>query len=99
MEPHGQSPWYPRDANKGRTSRTRGPIHPRVEPLPAGTQAWSSWFGIDGNFPNIFRGFPNSWNIAPKEIAQTLFQFYVFFLAARLGYILRDLFNSAMEHV
>jgi hypothetical protein len=33
MEPHRQSPWYPRDAHKGRTSRTRGPIHPRVEPV------------------------------------------------------------------
>ena len=33
MEPHGQSPWFPRDAHKGRTSRTRGPIHPRVEPV------------------------------------------------------------------
>jgi len=30
MEPHGQSPWFPRDTHKGRTSRTRGPIHPRV---------------------------------------------------------------------
>jgi hypothetical protein len=65
MEPHGQSPWYPRDTHKGRTSRTRGPIHPWVEPVPArrsacvspacakplrrrqGTQAWSSWFGIE----------------------------------------------------
>jgi hypothetical protein len=33
MEPHGQSPWFPRNAHKGRTSRTRGPIHPRVEPV------------------------------------------------------------------
>ena len=33
MEPHGQSPWFPRDVHKGRTSRTRGPIHPRVEPV------------------------------------------------------------------
>ena len=33
MEPHGQSPWFPRDAHKGRTSRTRGPIHTRVEPV------------------------------------------------------------------
>jgi hypothetical protein len=33
MEPHGQSLWFPRDAHKGRTSRTRGPIHPRVEPV------------------------------------------------------------------
>jgi hypothetical protein len=33
MEPHGQSPWFPRDAHKGRTSRTRGPIHPRAEPV------------------------------------------------------------------
>ena len=33
MEPHGQSPWYPGDTHKGRTSRTRGPIHPRVEPV------------------------------------------------------------------
>jgi hypothetical protein len=33
MEPHGQSPWLPRNAHKGRTSRTRGPIHPRVEPV------------------------------------------------------------------
>jgi inorganic pyrophosphatase len=28
-------PVVPRDAHKGRTSRTRGPIHPRVEPLRA----------------------------------------------------------------
>jgi hypothetical protein len=47
MEPHGQSPWFPRNTHKGRTSRTRGPIHPRVEPLPAGRQAWSSWFGTN----------------------------------------------------
>jgi hypothetical protein len=33
MEPHGQSPRFPRNAHKGRTSRTRGPIHPRVEPV------------------------------------------------------------------
>ncbi len=33
VEPHGQSPLFPRDAHKGRTSRTRGPIHPRVEPV------------------------------------------------------------------
>ena len=33
MEPHGQSPWFLRNAHKGRTSRTRGPIHPRVEPV------------------------------------------------------------------
>ena len=33
MEPHGQSPWYARDVHKGRTSRTRGPIHRRVEPV------------------------------------------------------------------
>ena len=31
MEPHGQNPWFPRDASKGQTSRTKGPIHPRVE--------------------------------------------------------------------
>ena len=31
MEPHGQSPWFHRDAHKGRTSRIRGPIHLRVE--------------------------------------------------------------------
>jgi hypothetical protein len=33
MEPHGQSPWFPKDAHKGRTSRTRGPNHPQVEPV------------------------------------------------------------------
>src|SRR4030042_1941022 len=33
MEPHGESPWFLRNAHKGRTSRTRGPIHPRVEPV------------------------------------------------------------------
>jgi len=31
MEPHGQSLWFPRDAHKGRTSRTRGLIRSRVE--------------------------------------------------------------------
>jgi len=33
MEPHGQSPWFPKNAPRGRTSRTRGPIHPRVDPV------------------------------------------------------------------
>jgi hypothetical protein len=33
MEPHRQSPWFPGDAHEGRTSRTRGPIHPWVEPV------------------------------------------------------------------
>ena len=33
MEPRGQSPWFLKNAHKGRTSRTRGPIHPRVEPV------------------------------------------------------------------
>ena len=31
MESHGQTPWFPRNARKGRTSRTRGPIHTLVE--------------------------------------------------------------------
>jgi len=33
MEAHGQSLWFPRDARKGQTSRTRGPIQSRVEPM------------------------------------------------------------------
>jgi len=31
MELHGQSQWFHRDVHKGRTSRIKGPIHPRVE--------------------------------------------------------------------
>jgi hypothetical protein len=31
--PTGRQAWFARDAPKGRTSRTRGPIHPRVEPV------------------------------------------------------------------
>jgi len=33
MEPHKKSLWFPRNAPEGRTSRTRGPIHPRAEPV------------------------------------------------------------------
>jgi len=36
MEPHGQARGTTPNAPPGRTSRTRGPIHPRVNP-------WSSW--------------------------------------------------------
>ena len=36
MEPHGQARGTTPNAPSGRTSRTRGPIHPRVNP-------WSSW--------------------------------------------------------
>ena len=48
MEPHGQACGTTRNAPSGRTSRTRGPIHPQVNPclhaeVRYGTQAWSSW--------------------------------------------------------
>jgi hypothetical protein len=33
MEPHGQSPWFPRDAPQGANIPYQGPIHPRVEPV------------------------------------------------------------------
>ena len=36
MEPHGQTRGTTPNTPSGRTSRTRGPIHPRVNP-------WSSW--------------------------------------------------------
>ena len=60
MEPHGQSPWFPRNAHKGRTSRTRGPIHPRVEPVV---------FLVRDRIPTI--RFIKLWNIPAGSAAIT----------------------------
>jgi hypothetical protein len=56
MEPHGQARGPTPNAPWGRTSRTRGPIHPRVNP-------WSSWCWdridprkVSGPVPAVMKG-------------------------------------------